>query len=286
MIDRSAETALIELVREVAKAEILPRFRRLDATEIDTKSGPEDLVTAADLAAEAKLVEGIARIMPDAEVVGEEGVAADPSRLDLLSGSGCVVVVDPVDGTWNFARGLAVFGVILAVVEDGRTVFGLLYDPVFDDWFAARRGGGAWTGGAGRVDRPLTIDGTMPVSEASGYVPVNLYPEELRMAVSQATFRTGGARSLRCSCHEYRLLASGAVDYLISGLLKPWDHLAGALITREAGGFAAMMGGQPYRPFTTEGQLVAASSYPLWSGVSELFETALQSQMPASSTSS
>ena len=135
-------TGLIEAVRDAARTEILPRFRNLSADQIDTKSGPDDLVTVADRAAEARLTAAAQKLLPGALVVGEEGVAEDPAILDRFAEAELAVVIDPVDGTWNFANGLANFGVILAVVEGGRTIFGLLYDPVMDDWITATPGAG------------------------------------------------------------------------------------------------------------------------------------------------
>ena len=152
-------TGLIEAVRDAARREILPRFRNLSADQIDTKSGPDDLVTVADRAAEARLTAAAQKLLPGALVVGEEGVAEDPAILDRFAEAELAVVIDPVDGTFNFARGLAIFGVILAVTRHGQTVFGLLYDPVMDDWVQAHRGGGA-PRRPGRVcHRPCPADG-------------------------------------------------------------------------------------------------------------------------------
>ena len=138
------EEALIALVRRVAKSEILPRFRRLPDSDIRSKSAPDDLVTEADERAEAAMSAAVAQMMPEALVIGEEAVSADPTILAGLAEAERAVIIDPVDGTWNFAKGLATFGVVLAVAERGETVFGLLYDPVMDDWVMANRGGGTW----------------------------------------------------------------------------------------------------------------------------------------------
>ena len=120
--------ALIQIVRDVAAKEVRPLFRNLDTSDIDSKSAPDDLVTVADRAAELAIAAAVAKLLPDAEIVGEEAVSADAAILDRV-GQGQVVVIDPIDGTWNFAHGLSTYGVILAVVEDGETVFGMLYDP-------------------------------------------------------------------------------------------------------------------------------------------------------------
>ncbi|SLN20234.1 inositol monophosphatase family protein [Roseisalinus antarcticus] len=270
-LSQSEETALIGLVRDVARAEILPRFRRLEPTEIRAKSRADDLVTAADIAAERALTEGVARILPAAQVVGEEAVAADAGVLDRVGAAGRVVIIDPVDGTWNFAKGLAVFGVILAVVEDGETVFGLLYDPVFDDWVVARKGAGAFLGRAGAAPVPLSLGHAVPLAEAQGFVPLFLYPEAERAGIAAAMLDVGRGGSLRCSCHEYRQIVTGGADFGLNALLNVWDHAAGALAVTEAGGCAALEDGRTYRPEMREGRLAVASSGSLWRALTDRF---------------
>jgi len=273
-LTRAEETGLIDLVREVAKAEILPRFRALDPTEIRSKSRADDLVTVADVAAEVALADGAARILPGAAVVGEEAVSGDASVLDRVAGPGRTLVIDPIDGTWNFAHGLAVFGVILAVVEDGETVFGLLYDPVFDDWTAARRGGGAWSGAPGRADIPLRRAPAPAPDIAQGYVPLSLYPAAAREGVAQAMTTVGRAGTLRCACHEYRQLVAGGSDFMLAAMLNVWDHAAGVLAVTEAGGRAALAGGAPYGPELRQGHLISAADADLWQALDTRFGAA------------
>ena len=252
------EAALIELVRQASKTEILPRFRSLDATDIRAKSRSDDLVTVADTAAERVITEGVARILPDAQVVGEEAVSADASVLDRIEEPGRVVVIDPIDGTWNFAHGIAVFGVILAVIEAGETIFGLLYDPVFDDAVLARKGGGAWMRARSGSEQRLTLGPPGPMSEALGFVPLQLFPPELRPRIATATLNMARTHSLRCSCHEYRQLALGSSDFMLAAMLNVWDHAAGLLALGEAGGASVVSDGTAYRPGLRDGYLVAA----------------------------
>lgn len=260
-LSEDIETFLIDLVRQVSKQEILPRFRTLPDSDIRSKSAPDDLVTEADLRAEAAIAAGIADVLPDALVLGEEAVTATPSLLSGLDGAACAVIIDPVDGTWNFAKGLATFGVILAVAEKGETVFGLLYDPVMDDWVLARRGGGAWYCRPDAEPRRLRIEGDAPQDQTVGFVPLFLFPYETRMQLAGAIPGFRRIWSVRCSCHEYRLLAQGHADFCLSGTLNPWDHAAGALAVSEAGGAVGLLDGRDYRAGLTEGgHLVTARS--------------------------
>ncbi|SER95816.1 fructose-1,6-bisphosphatase [Tranquillimonas rosea] len=255
-LSATQEDALIALVRRVAGAEILPRFRNLGRGEIDAKTGPEDLVTVADTVAEKALSEGVARILPDAAIVGEEAVSADPGVLDRVSRDGLTVVIDPVDGTWNFANGLAVFGVLLSVLDHGEPVFGLLYDPVMDDWIRTRRGGGTW---ACRADaEPRRLDLTAGAGAGMGFVPLYMFPEADRSAAAAEMARGRRTTSLRCSCQEYRMVLLGGADYVLSLGLSVWDHAAGVLAVQEAGGAVRLSDGTAYRPQVRRGMLVAA----------------------------
>ncbi len=262
----------IEIVREAAAAEILPRFRRLQPDHIRAKTAPDDLVTEADLAAEGAIAQALARDFPEALIVGEEAVETDPGLLDRLPGAPLAFVIDPIDGTWNFAAGLSVFGVILAVIERGRTVAGVLYDPVMDDWIAARAGGGAWFERAGEPTRHrLRVGGAGHVVEAKGLVSPFNFPAADRARLAAQLTGLGRVDALRCSCHEYRMLAQGRVRFCLSGGAKVWDHAAGALVTTEAGGSVRMLDRRPYAPFLRDGRILAADDAALLRDLSDRF---------------
>ena len=250
---------LIKAVQEVSRRIILPRFRNLDAADIASKSAADDLVTIADREAEVALSEAASRILPGAAIVGEEAVSADPSHLDKIAGAERCVIIDPIDGTANFVAGLATFGVILAVVEQGRTVFGLLYDPVVEDWVAARAGEGAWFGRDGAENRTLTCR-TVPAEAATGFVGPRLYPVASRGALFDAYQGFGLVRGLGCSCHDYRTIAFGKADFVSSPMMNPWDHAAGVLVVQEAGGAARVAGHEAYAPHMTKGPIAVSGT--------------------------
>lgn len=261
MLDANVENALIETVRQVAKAEIMPRFRALPDSDVRSKTAPDDLVTEADLCAEAAISKAVRQLLPRALIIGEEAVSADATLLDGLAKADLAVIIDPVDGTWNFAKGLATFGVILAVTYKGDTIFGLLYDPVLDDWVVARRGQGAWFCRPGADPEQLRIGGDAQQDQSVGFVPLFLFPYDVRMRLSGAIPGFRRIWSVRCSCHEYRLLAQGHADFCLTGTLNPWDHAAGALAVEEAGGAVGLLDGTPYRGgMSGNGCLVAARS--------------------------
>ena len=169
-------TDLADILRTAAQTEIMPRFRRLGADGARQKTGPLDLVTEADEAAERVITAGIARRFAGAVVVGEEAASADPSRLALLADADLAFVVDPVDGTANFAAGLPLFGVMAAAIVRGEVVAAAIHDPICDDMALALRGEGAWTESPGGARTDLRVAAPVPVAEMTGNVSWRYLP--------------------------------------------------------------------------------------------------------------
>lgn len=234
------------ILRAAAQSEILPRFRTLDPHSIRHKSSQLDLVTDADEAAEAHIADALHAMFPRALVAGEESVCREPNLLDHVSDAPLAFVVDPIDGTKNFASGLPLFGVMAAVLEHGEVVAGVIYDPVVDDWSIAARGEGAWLESADGRSRRLQVARAQPVKEMTGIVSWLFMAEPLRSTVTRNLACVAAGVDYRTAAHEYRLLASGHYHFALFGKLAPWDHLPGLLLHRESGGFAACLDGAPY----------------------------------------
>ncbi len=259
---------VLSAIRAAARVAILPRFRALAADEISAKAKFDDLVTLADSEAEAMVIAALAQHWPEAQVLGEEGIAADPRQRAAMAGTGWKVIVDPVDGTWNFSKGLSLFGVIAAVAQSGRLDYGLLYDPLHDDWIEARAGGPARLVGANGRARDLRTSTERDPARMFGYVPLSEYPADLRRAAALAGLGYRRVTSLMCSCHEYRMLAQGHVDFVLTGSEPaPWDHAAGVLITKSAGGVARFLDGADYDLGREKGVLLSASCDEVWGQV-------------------
>ena len=246
--------ALVAAIREVAAAEIVPRFRDLRADETEAKAAFDDLVTVADRAAETALTAAFRRILPGDAVIGEEAISEGRASLDAV-GQGRCVVIDPIDGTWNFAHGRANFGVIVAVIEDGQTVWGCLYDPSFDDWVMAARGAGCRFVRRGS-ERVLRTD-PMPAEMATlrGNVGEYLFSERARPGLAALVPRVRRHATLGASLHEYRTMCLGGSAFCFNGGLNVWDHAAGALCLAEAGGVSRLLDGRDYRPTMGPGDL-------------------------------
>jgi fructose-1,6-bisphosphatase/inositol monophosphatase family enzyme len=258
--------AVAALLRDAARAEILPRFRRLAPGDIRAKSGPLDLVTEADEAAERVIAAGLRGRFPDCLVVGEEGTAADPSLLDRLAEAPLAFVVDPVDGTANFAAGVPLFGCMAAAFVAGQVVAAWIHDPMGDDTAMATRGGGAWLAApSGERLTTLRVAPAVPVGRMVGSISWNYFQEPLRSRVPARLPRLAAAVGFRCAAHEYRLLATGDAHVALYHRLMPWDHAPGSLIHAEAGGHAARLDGAPYDPARhREGGLLLAPDAASW----------------------
>lgn len=263
-IDR-ALARVPDLLREAAERIILPRYQTLASNEIREKTSADDLVTIADEESEALLTDGLLKLLPGSVVVGEEAAAADASVLDRLGGQEPVWVIDPLDGTANFAAGNPTFAVMVALVRNNETVAACVYDPLGNRMAEARPGEGAFINGE-RLRMPQRRPGAVRVS-----VSTRFWPPEI----------TGASRldliepvaPLMCAGQEYLRLATGGIDAASYWRLLPWDHTAPALIAQEAGARIAHPDGARYRPNCAP-RLGLIAAYP------EVWERARLSSYP------
>ncbi|MGO4705612.1 inositol monophosphatase family protein [Microvirga sp. 2MCAF38] len=261
--------AIAEILRRAAHAEILPRFRNLAADAIRYKSSVRDLVTDADEAAERVIEAEILKLFPNAIVVGEEATARDPSLPRKLDDAALAFIVDPVDGTKNFSSGLPLFGSMVAVAVKGEAVAGIIHDPIGGDWAIAVKGEGAWIEHADHRRTALRVSAPVPVSEMEGCVSWAYMSEPLRSVFPARLPRVAIAMNYRCAAHEYRMAASGHCHFLLYSKIMPWDHAAGLLLYREAGGYSAHFDGSPYRLTNLDGGLLCAPDVASWEALKE-----------------
>lgn len=251
------------LVAAVAQEEILPRYQALEADQVRSKGHPHDLVTDADIAAEKVLTERLTAALPGSVAVGEEAVHADPALLDRLQGDAPVWIIDPVDGTRNFAHGRPLFATLVALVIGGRTRQGWLHDPIRGVTITAEEGAGAWLTAPGASARRLTVAGQgqrlETLTGSAGYVPAKALRGRYRTPVHHAS-----------AGHDYMALAEGRMQFALFRRLMAWDHAAGVLVHREAGGVAALVGGEPYRPALRAGTLILAPDQAIWEEIRTL----------------
>lgn len=255
---------LAEILRAAAASEVMPRFRRLGVGDVRAKDGPLDLVTEADEAAERQITAALLRAFPGCVVVGEEACAADKSLLGHIDGADLAFVVDPVDGTSNFAWGLPLFATMAAVVIAGEVVGSVIHDPVGNDCAMALRGEGAWTAFTDGRHVDLRVAAPVAVDKMAGAASWRFLSPELGARMAANLPRVAASFGYRCAGHEYRLLAAGHCHYLLYGRLLPWDHAPGWLLHREAGGYSARFDGSEYKPTLFDGGLICACNRQSW----------------------
>lgn len=256
---------LIEIVREAGRLEIAPRFRNLQDADISRKASDIDLVTQADLAAEHHITQALRSRFPDALIVGEEAYAADNRILAGLAEAELAFVIDPVDGTFNFAAGNPLFGSILAVVQRGETVAGIICDPLLGDVLVAERGAGAQLQRANNgPSRRIAVAAPAALSEMVSAMSWSYLREPLRSQAAANLAKVRMAVAYGCSAYEYWMVATGRAHFIGSHQMMPWDHLAGTLIHQEAGGYSARFDGSPYRPGQIEGGILSAPDAECW----------------------
>ena len=257
MIGAALNDAVSSLMLAVAAEVILPRFQNLAAHEVMEKAA-DDLVTVADRESEARLSEGLARLLPEASIVGEEACAADPALLSALSNDLCWII-DPIDGTGNFAAGRAPFGVMIALAECGKTIAAWIYDPLSSRICHAERGLGATINGERITAR--TSGAAVPVA---GISTLFLDPQERTDMEARAQGKLDLVAIPRCAAEQYPRIVLGQNDLALFKRTLAWDHAAGVLFLNEAGGLACRYDGRPYRASSDEDGMLAAASPAMW----------------------
>jgi fructose-1,6-bisphosphatase/inositol monophosphatase family enzyme len=261
MTDTLSE-AIHDVMQEAANRAITPRYQHLAATDIVEKA-VDDVVTIADKEAEAILAEGLARILPEAAIVGEEAAHADPAILSRL-GSDLCWIIDPLDGTNNFAAGKPPFGILIALSQGGETIGGWIYDVLSGRFCHARLGEGAYLNGERLTARP---SGESSPIAAVSFLFTDPARREKLLSTIAPHYRLVDIP--RCAAEQYPRLALGLNDVSIFERTLAWDHAAGILFLNEAGGRAAREDGSPYRVDDHRRGLIAAASPALWDGLAE-----------------
>ena len=248
-------------IRAVAAEHILPFFEKLEAGQIEEK-GPGDLVTIADLRTEQALTPVLTALVPGSAVVGEEATAKDKAVLDRLNGQGDVWLIDPVDGTANFAAGLPLFACMVAFVRDGQVLASWIYDPVKEIMATAEAGGGAWSNGK-------RISVALPASpeHMSGSLTLRFGNRQLVRKIAGRSNLVGSVFSFRCAGQEYLALSTGRTHFALYHRLMPWDHAPGYLLHREAGGFGQRLDRSSYTPRIHDGGLLLTPDEESWNAL-------------------
>jgi len=245
------------VLREVAAEEALPRFRALKEGDVRRKKAG-DLVTVADLAVERQLERRLVELLPGSLVVGEEAVEEDATVLDRLGTDDYLWIIDPIDGTANFAHGRPAFAVMVALTRGSQILAGWIHDPVGERTAVGGRGEGAFLNG-----ERVRIRQDKEIASLRGTLHFGSYARpEIGRRLERARTRVNTHKSVRCAGQEYLRLMQGESDFALFTKTKPWDHCPGVLLHQEAGGTALLLSGTDYTPkdYNAPGLLMAPNA--------------------------
>lgn len=222
-------TELLELAQRAARAagRVLVESARGPAAGIGAKSTPTDLVSDADRASEALIVELIGEQRPGDGILSEEGS-------DAQSSTGIRWVVDPLDGTVNYLFGIPWWCVSIAAEDEDGAVVGVIYDPVRDELFDAARGDGARRDG-----KEIHVSGQSDLAQAligTGFAYDARARARQAEVVTRVLPRARDIRRAGSAALDLASLACGRLDGFYEAPMERWDKAAGVLIVREAGG--------------------------------------------------
>ncbi|MFA9459441.1 inositol monophosphatase family protein [Thiohalorhabdus methylotrophus] len=236
VVDSDLVERVAGILRDAAAEHLLPRFSGGGAPARLKSCG--GLVTEADNAMQDAIGGALAESYPEVGFLGEE-MEPDEHRRALESADCGLWCLDPLDGTSNFAVGIPIFGISVALLVRGAPVLGVVLDPVRDELFTAVRGGGAFLNG-----EPITVRDTGPLERAVGCIDFKRLSRDVARGLA-ASQPFHSQRNFGSSVLEWCWLACGRVDFYLHGGQNLWDFAAGSLIAAEAGADVATMDGEP-----------------------------------------
>ena len=225
--------------------------------------GEIDLVTEADVAAEKTIVEILQKNHPEIAIMAEEShsVYSGPPEEPVW-------IIDPLDGTTNFAHGFPWFATSIAYAEKGESLVGVIYAPMLDELFCACKGCGAWLNGSEIA--VSTEDDFLRSLLATGFpYDVREKSEPVINALTKVLTRCQGVRRAGAAALDLAYTACGRLDGFWEIQLKPWDTAAGLLLVQEAGGTVTDFKGDKYSPFIPE---IAASNSHIHAPLCDLLQ--------------
>lgn len=222
------------IVKQAAIEELLPEFGKREFTYKEDHS----VITKADLAMQERLDVELKQLWPHIALLGEEMTEAEQQT--IIDSGQAYWCVDPVDGTNNYAAGIPLFAVSIALIDDGETVQGLIYDPTRDEMFTARKGEGAFLNG----EKLNQVSTTRHAKRIVAEIEMKRLPQELALRlITEQPY--GSQRNSGSSAIDWCWMSAGRFDVYIHGGQKLWDYAAGHLIFDEVGGRSVSLDGEP-----------------------------------------
>ncbi len=243
---------LRQIIKESAQQHIMSRFTRVG---FDLKADGS-IVTEADTAMQQAVADELQRLWPEFSLLGEE-MDSDTQQALMQSDQQGLWVLDPIDGTTNFASGVPIFSISLALIQQNQVVAGLIYDPVRDECFSAIKGQGAWLN-----DESLKPDVLQSeLAQCIAQVDLKRLPGPLAMGLV-ADHPYASQRNFGSGALDWCWLAAGRSQLYLHGGQNLWDYAAGQLILAEAGGCSETFEGEPVFSNSLKKRSVIAASSP------------------------
>lgn len=237
------------LLKAATEAGMLIKERINGKFSVEKKSGPNDLVTEVDKASEALIMNIIRESFPDHFILSEE---IGEIKMD----SSYKWIIDPIDGTVNFANGIPLCCVSIGVEKDGEMILGAVYNPMMNEFFFAEKGAGAFLN-----EKPIRVSNQTEVLHSclvTGFPYTYLDMENGPLDIFARLVRKGiPVRRLGSAAIDLCWVAAGRFDGYYEHKLNAWDSAAGFLLVEEAGGRVTDFKGDPYSPY--QPQLVATN---------------------------
>lgn len=260
-----------QIIREVAHDKIVPRFQQLADGDIRTKTGPTDLVTIADEEAEIELTRILPDILPGSIVLGEEAVSSGAVLRDILNQNDSPVwIVDPVDGTSNFAGGKPVFGTMVCLVSKGERIGSWIYQIPRERMVSVQKGGGVMFDSASFTP-PAKVAADIDFKGVHALISRKFMPPNIRPYVEEKIAQLKDASSFQCCAWDYVEMLEGNALFSIYKRIEPWDHMAGVLMLEESGFYVRKWDGSIYGGADLQGGLVNAPSQEIWQRAFDMF---------------
>lgn len=264
-----------KIIAEVGKEQIVPRFQKLAAHDVEMK-GKDDPVTVADKEAERCLTEQFTAYLPNSVVVGEESFAKDPSIMSHLDNDHPVWIIDPIDGTRNFVAGKPEFATMVALVVKRQPIASWIHDPITGDTIMAEKGAGVWLGGE-KVKLAANDLGGDTVGLVGARVKKLLADEKIMPEGGNTPKIEIGSCAgfdyprLFVGKHNFANSPKAKASFLLYRHTNAWDHMPGLFLHQEGGGYSADWSGQPYNMDNARSGLLFAPNKDAWEELLQIF---------------
>lgn len=255
-----------DIIKDVAAAEIMPRWRAL-ADEDITRKADKSLVTIADKLAEDALMRRLAELLDEPTIVGEEAAEQNPGILQTLSNYGTIWIIDPIDGTRSYADGDENFGIMVALKYRGQLTHSWIYRPACGQLLVSEISAGATLNGA-VLKLPTS---PKPRSQQTICLSHRFWPEQQRQPLIDASADFSSHCDHLNSNTTFTWLANGQIDVLLDPARRPWDVAPGVVLYEAMGGYAQHLDGARYTAKMPTQSLLYAANADEWADLARRF---------------